>query len=630
MNRCARNARPLATLLVLMSAFLPHAVRAEDPASTVPEAETLVRAAARPVSIRAGTAAMAELTLAVTPGWHINANPPALDYMIATEVEVAGRAGVTAGPARYPAPHRTRLSFEDSELLVYDGIATVKLPLSASAGALGGTHRLEGKVRFQACNDELCLPPTTIPFALEVTVTGAGAAMAAPGESARVTPAVEPPASLAGGLPPTGSDFSTAPPARAAAAVVQNPIGRMFDRNPALAYLSLFFIGLALNLTPCVYPMIGVTVSIFGARRAAPPHQVFGLAVLYVLGIVVMYCTLGLVAAFTGGLFGGFLQSPMVLIGIGVLLAVLSLSMFGLFEFQLPPTLLAKLGGTGATSAAGIFLSGLVVGVFAAPCIGPPIVALLAVVGTRADPWFGLSTLFVLSMGLGAPYLLLGTFSNLLQNLPRSGDWMVWVKKVFGVILLAVGTFYVLLALAPRWSGWVMPAALVVGGLYLGFERSAAARRGFRRLKLATGVLGVLAGVVFIVTTPSRGIAFQQFVPDQLAAAQAKGRPAMLDFTADWCVPCHELERTTFTDAKVIELARQFESYQVDLTRYDSPESDRWRRSYGITGVPTVIFLAADGQEVRAARVEGFLPPKRFAERMQAALEAAAVAEREP
>src|SRR5262249_9254655 len=156
------------------------------------------------------------------------------------------------------------------------------------------------------------------------------------------------------------------------------------------------------------------------------------------------------------------------------------------------------------------FASGLVVGVFAAPCIGPPIVALLAVVAARGDAWFGMRTFFTLAVGLGFPYLLLGTFSNLLSALPRSGEWLVWVKEVFRVILAAGGLNYALLALAPRLAPWVLPVALVLGGLYLGFlERSASARRGFRTLKWLTGAAAVMAGAALVALAPAGGVTFE-------------------------------------------------------------------------------------------------------------------------
>jgi thiol:disulfide interchange protein DsbD len=343
--------------------------------------------------------------------------------------------------------------------------------------------------------------------------------------------------------------------------------------------------------------------------------------------MALMYSVLGLVAAFTGGLFGAFLQSPLVLIGIGVLMIALALSMFGLYELQPPSWLLSKLGGSDTTSAVGVFLSGLVVGVFAAPCIGPPVVALLAVVGAKADPWFGFTSFFTLAMGLGFPYLLLGTFSNLLQSMPRSGEWMVWVKKLFGVILVGVGLFYALLALAPRWATTVIPVTLALGGLYLGFfEKSAAKRAGFTWLKRAVGVAGLVGAALLFQAQQREGIAFQDATTATLEAAIASGRPVMVDFSADWCVPCHELEDATFTDRRVRDAARDFHTFKVNLTRYDSPEADAWRKKYGIRGVPTVVFLAAGGEEVREARVEGFLPADRFIERMQLAASRARVA----
>jgi thiol:disulfide interchange protein DsbD len=328
-------------------------------------------------------------------------------------------------------------------------------------------------------------------------------------------------------------------------------------------------------------------------------------------------------------LFGGLLQNPLVLVGLGVLFIALSLSMFGLYDLQPPPALMSRLGGTAATGVLGVFVSGLVVGVFAAPCAGPPVVALLAVVGAKGDPWFGFNSFFVLSMGLGAPYLLLATFSNLIQSLPRSGEWMNWVKKVFGVVMAALGVFYALLALAPGWALWVPAAALILGGAYLGFlEKSDDQKTTFRWIKRLSGSVAAISGAVIVITTPSpsEGIVFEDFSPAGFQAALASGQPVMLDFTAKWCVPCHELERFTFTDKRVRERARAFRALRVDLTSYQSPESERWRREYAINSVPTIVFIKPESGEVKAARVEGFLPPEMFLERMTLVLEGPRVA----
>ncbi|HEV2105777.1 MAG TPA: cytochrome c biogenesis protein CcdA, partial [Candidatus Eisenbacteria bacterium] len=386
-------------------------------------------------------------------------------------------------------------------------------------------------------------------------------------------------------------------------------------------FLALFVGGLLLNLTPCVFPMLGVTVSIFGARRREPLPRVLAHATLYVLGLCVMYSALGVAAALTGGLFGALLQNAWVNVGLGALLIGLSLGMFGVFEMQPPAWVLNRLGGANATSALGLFVSGLGVGIIAAPCVGPFVVAVLALVARRGSAPFGLATMFTLSFGLGFPYLFLATFSNLLQRLPRSGGWMEWVKKVFGVVMSAIGLDYVLLGLAPRLSPWVLPAALLLGGLYLGFlEKSANERRGFVGLKRGAGLAAVAGGValvLFMQGAAARALTFRPYDAGAVAASFAAGRPVMLDFSADWCVPCHELELETFADPRVVAAARGFDAYRVDLTRYDSAESGRWRAQYAVAGVPTVVFLRPGGDEARAARVEGFVPADAFLARLK-------------
>ena len=606
-----------------------------------PPAETLIRTSAAPVRIPAGGGAIAVIEIAVQPGWHVNANPPSPDYLIPTEVTIEAAGGVSAGKGEYPSPSPLRVGFEQNPILTFGGTFVVRLPLSAAADAAHGARVMKGTVSFQACNDQLCLTPASVPFELKVEVTGEapGGAGSTPGAGPGAAGSGATPGGAAapegGAAPPPGSGFATAPPAGGArAAALDNPLARAFDRGGLtafLAFLGIFGTGLALNLTPCVYPMLGVTLSIFGARRAAPPLQVFGLALTYVLGMAAMYTTLGVAAALTGGLFGSALQNPLVSVGIGVLMVGLALSMFGLYQLQPPPALLAKLGGANATSVLGVFLSGLVVGVFAAPCIGPPVVALLALVGARGDPWFGFAVFFTLSLGLGAPYLVLGTFSNLLRRLPRSGEWMVWVEHALGVILLGVGLFYGMIGIAPKRAGWVLPVVLIAGGVYLGFfEKSANARRGFRWLKRVAGAAAVAAGLFIVISTPTRGIVFREGSPDAVRAALGRGRPVLVDFTADWCVACHELERLTFTHPMVIEVARGFDAYRVDLTRFNSPESEAWRREYRIAGLPTVVFLTPpDGREVREARVEGFVPATAFAERVRLAARAGQRAERE-
>ena len=593
-------------------------LHAQLPSNATPDAETLVRATAPPVTIAAGGRATVVVRLAIEPGWHVNANPPALEYNIPTRVALANGYGVRAGNPNYPAPRKVKFSFEDSEMLVWDGNVEVTLPLAADPNAVTGAHVLKGFVEFQSCNDQVCLPPTKVPFSVSVTVTGGSAT----GAGLDTTVAVEP----APG-PAQGTGFATSAPAGYSAqqaSAAKSKLGDALARGGMGWFLALFVGGLLLNLTPCVFPMLGVTVSIFGARQKQPLPKVLLSAMLYVLGICAMYSALGVVAALTGSLFGSALQNAWVGVGLGVLMFALSLSMFGVYEMQTPTWMLDRLGGAQATSLVGMFFSGLAVGIIAAPCVGPFVVAVLALIAQRGSWEFGLQTMFTLSLGLGFPYLFLATFSNLLQSLPRSGEWMVWVKKLFGVVMASMGLYFVLIGLAPRLAPWVLPSAMLLGGLYLGFmEKSANDRKAFRAFKRGAGAVSVLGGVALVlmlVDAASRTLEFPAYTEQALAASRKAGRPVMLDFSADWCVPCHELELTTFTDRQVVAAAREFDRYKVDLTKYDSGTSIATKKRYDVKGVPTVVFLRADGTEAPGSRVEGFVKPKEFLERMRLAV----------
>ena len=200
------------------------------------------------------------------------------------------------------------------------------------------------------------------------------------------------------------------------------------------------------------------------------------------------YTALGVVAALTGGLFGSALQSLWVNLVLGGIMLVLALGMFGMYEMQPPSWVMDRLGGAQATNFAGAFVSGLGVGIIAAPCVGPFVVAVLALIAQKGDVGFGVRTMFTLSLGLGSPYLFLATFSNLLQALPRSGAWMLWVKHGFGTIMAALGLNYLFVGLAPDLAPWTAPAALALGGLWLGFiDPSVVAGSAFKRLTQAVG-----------------------------------------------------------------------------------------------------------------------------------------------
>lgn len=548
-------------------------------------------------AVRPGEEFQAALEFDIADTWHINSYQPLQDYLIATELNVETHPQLIIAETQYPAHKLQRFDFAGGEqLAVYEGREAIFLSLRGAEGLQPGEHVLDATLRVQACNDEICLAPSNIDLSLPITVVAADDETRAANEAlfARYEPFSGP----AGG----GGD-----------------VGDLFSRSWILAFGSIFVIGLALNLTPCVYPMMSVTVSLFGGQQTTTFGASFVRALVYVFGIVVMYSVLGVIAALTGSLFGAWLQSPWVLGAIGVLLFLLALSMFGLYELQLPSSWMNKLGAANqVTGFAGLFLSGLVVGIFAAPCIGPPIIALLAFVGSEGNVLFGLGIFSVLAFGLGVPYLLLGTFSGLLQRMPKSGVWMVWVKKLFGVVLVGAALFYLGLAFAPQLAPYAVVVALVLGGVYLGFiERSGDRGTVFHKVKMAIGGVAFVAGLVAFASLQRPGIEWEPYSPERVEQAIADGTPVMMDFYADWCVPCLELDRVTFTDSRVVQESENFVRLKVDLTQFDSEESEALRRRYEVAGVPTIVFLDPTGEEIRDIRVVGFVNANDFLGRIE-------------
>ena len=594
-------------------------------AQAPPAATSLLRPTAAGVQVAAGGSAKVTVHMVIAPGWHVYSNPPSLEYNIPTRVSLAGGFGVTAGKAVYPAGREVKFASDEQSMRVYDGELDVIVPVTAAANAVNGAHTLHGKVDFQSCNNQMCLAPASVPYTVEVGVSGGVSGGVAAGAASAATPsaaesaATAPPSETVAPAPAPGAGFMTAPPADAGKSATQRRLEDALAKGWVWWVLALFLGGLALNLTPCVFPMLGITVSIFGARKAEVTARVVANAIAYVVGIMIMYTALGVVAGLTGGLFGAALQNTYVLVGLGVLLLVMSFSMFGAFEIQAPPWLLDRVGGAGTGSLAGLFLNGLAVGIIAAPCVGSLLIGVLAIIAQRGSVLFGVQTMGIISLGMGAPYLVLAMSSNLLGRLPRAGEWMDWVKKLFGVGLAAFGLSYVLLGVAPYAAQWLVPASLLLGGLYLGFmEKSGNRMKRFLVFKRVLGTAGVAASVALVLqmtAAQARGVPFRPYDEAAVQASIAAGRGVMIDFGADWCVPCHELDLEVFPDPDVITAAKPFDAYKVDLTHGNDAVSKRWSAA----GVPTVVFLGPGGAEVPGTRVEGKVTAAEFAKRLRQA-----------
>jgi len=406
-------------------------------------------------------------------------------------------------------------------------------------------------------------------------------------------------------------------------------LGSLLAQGSFLAYGAAFAGGVLTSLTPCVYPLIPITVSIFGARQAGSRRHAVALSALYVLGIAVTYSALGVGAALTGRAFGSVMQNPWVIGAVALVFAAMAASMFGAFDLQLPPRVQARLTAVGGAGHLGALGMGLVAGVIAAPCTGPVLAAALAFVATRGSVAFGLGIMFAYALGMGLLFFLLGAFS---VSLPKSGPWMDAVKSVFGVALLAAAGVFLkdaVPALKPAFQASRAAALAAAGaagaGVLLGaFSGSFQGPRAHRVAK-AVGVALVTGGIVYASGSASArsisGAATLEWIHQDeagaIARARAEGKPVLIDFWADWCSACRELDRVAWADPRVKQAARRFVALKMDGTQ-DSDAFQRVFDKYGVVGMPTVIFIDSRGREM-PARVTGATSAEEMVKWLEAA-----------
>ena len=382
-----------------------------------------------------------------------------------------------------------------------------------------------------------------------------------------------------------------------------------------LGFLVVLLGGLALNLTPCVYPLIGVTIAYFGNQSAAP-RKVVTLAILYVLGIALMFSAGGVAVALSGGLFGAALENPYVLITIAAMLLVLAASSFGLYSLQ-PPQWMMRRAGPARPGYFGAVLMGLGMGVVAAPCIGPIVLGLLLMVERSGSALFGFALFFTLAIGLGLPYIALALAAGSIRQLPRSGAWLAWVEQLFGFILIGLALYFLDPLIPNRLITRLLPFYAASVGIFLGFISPAG--RNWRPFMVLRTILGAAAAAAFI------WMAFHfnwnppalKFVPYDsaiLASARNEHKPVVLDFSADWCIPCREMEKTTFTDPTVVKGAEGFLLMRANLTA-NNPSNEALIKRFNVQGVPTTLFIDASGQ-IRERRV-GYIGPSDFLRYLQ-------------
>lgn len=532
----------------------------------------------------------------IDEGWHINTEDPGDEFMAPTSLEWQLPEGWPEVRLEYPQGEAITFEFSETPLQVWEERTVLVGTVLAPAGA-AGVATLAVSVTAQACNNSQCLPPLSVTADLEIEIAPAGGSSEAVNQeffaAEGTTDAVD--STIVG---ESGEEAG----------------GDVGDRSLPLFLIGVFLAGLALNLTPCVFPLIPITVGFFAQQAKNRTGGAFWMAFAYVMGIAVTYSVLGVVAALTGKLFGSALQSPWVVGAIVLVLLGLSASMFGLWEFKTPDWAHKAAGARGG--AVGSLLMGLVMGFVAAPCIGPFVLGLLTYVGQKGDPVFGFFAFFTLALGLGLPYLLLGAFTGAVNRLPMSGMWMVGVRRVFGVILIAMAAYFAAPLMPGSWGQWLQAAILVLGGLYLlVIDRTGSEQVAVDRVMRLLTVVMVVVGLWMVPI--SRGVAggdHLQWQPYDVAAVDAAiggGGSVILDFAADWCVPCRELDEKTFADPKVAEILDGYARFKIDQTRQDD-DARSVASKFEVRGVPTVIVFD-EGREV--FRITGFERAERFLKR---------------
>ncbi len=541
--------------------------------------------------------------LKISTPWYIHGTRDEGEGLIPTLLSFQHSPGVKLEGIRFPEPERKKFEFTSKPVEIFSGHVLVHASLAVSAEAPLGDRVIKGKLSYQACSSTLCRPPEEVSVDLAISIVPQGTPTQTLNQEVFLLAGAE--KAVEGVLPGIwpGAGFW-------------------------LSLLGIFIWGLALNLTPCVYPLIPITVSYFGGRsRKASAHSVIH-GVLYILGLALTNSMLGVSAALSGGMLGSALQQPATLIFVASVMTILGLSFFGLWEFRIPAAL-TRVASKNYGGYFGTFFMGLTLGIVAAPCIGPFILALLTYVGQKGDPFLGFLYFFILSLGLGIPLSILGVFSGAIEKLPQSGDWLLWVRKLMGWVLMAMAA-YLISPLIPHHLGksGLLAGVALAAGIHLGWlDKTGSGLGHFSRVKKLLGICLIGGGILYLISSgyERQGIQWIPYDRNVISSAAREKKLLILDFYADWCGPCVTMDKKVFKDGEVVRLSRNFVTVRLDLTRRQ-PFQDEILRQYGVRGVPTVIFLNQEGEEEKSLRVESLVSRFQFLDRMRRLLEKSATA----
>ncbi|MES9817655.1 MAG: protein-disulfide reductase DsbD [Candidatus Thiodiazotropha sp.] len=507
------------------------------------------------------------------------------------------------------------------EVAVYHDEIDLILPLVRSSAE---ETEITLNVGYQGCAEiGVCYPPINKQFTLTLPAISEAEA------NETVSPTGTPPAA-----------FSNEPISEL------DEITETMKGGSVLLIIGLFFLlGLGLAFTPCIFPMIPILSGIIaGHGDKITTQKAFILSLVYVLAMAITYTIAGVLAGMFGENLQAYFQNPWILSAFALVFVLLALSMFGFYDLQLPSSLQSRLtevsnrqqGGSLTGVAVMGFLSALIVG----PCVAPPLAGALIYIGQTGDALLGGLALFALSMGMGTPVIAIGTSAGKL--LPRAGSWMDAVKAVFGVALLAVAIILLERIIPADIAMLLWGILFIVSAIYMGALRNLEIEAsGWQKLWKGLGFVFLVYGTLMLVGAaaggkdtlqPLRGLAIAggsgsaqghqelQFkrikslddLQREVAFASSQGKPVMLDFYADWCVSCKEMEKYTFSDPQVIDTLANTHLLQADVTANDDIDQALLQGHFGLPGPPAIIFYGSDGRERKNYRLVGFMPAEEF------------------
>ena len=565
-------------------------------ANTAFSQDTIVKVSVEPVktTMRAGEQSSLNVVCDIDEAFHISDVTSGMFSVTPKPVQ-----GVEFGEPAYPQGEADAVSGT-----VYRGTIHVRVPFTVLSVPGNGQIRIQVKVGFQPCTEDgmVCYPPDETVSHTDITVVQGA-------ETGSITVQNNRDQEL------TASNASIA--AR---------LGDALQKGSFTAFLIVFLGGLLTSFTPCVYPMIPITIAVIGAQASGGKLKGFVLSLFYVLGIAVTFTSLGVIAAKTGALFGTYAQHPAVLILISAIFLLMGLSMLGAFVVQIPSSVASKLRGKKKSGFVGAFLTGLVAGIVVSPCVSPLLVVILTWVAKTGSVLLGAGLLFTFSLGLGVLFIVIGTFSGAIKALPKSGTWMEYIERGLGLLLIILALVFIKPVLPSpvytlAWAGLFIVLSVFLGSVtHLGSGASSK-----EKLSKAAGLILLVAGstIVFFSigarmgVSPVKGPAAQaeesawySTESEAFKAAGQQGKPVLIDFYAEWCAACKELDEKTWPAPAVAEELARYIPLKLDMTD-NGPETKALQEKYSIVGMPTVIILDPDGTE--RYRFEGFKGPEQVA-----------------